>query len=107
MYLQFCAISVGLVPFKTKNAGDAIMIAVGAMMVGGIVMTHSAGKDYKKGDEAGYFEYGGSTIALLFKKGAIKVRDDILRNSKQLRQDGGVGYETSVRMGQKVAEVND
>ena len=38
---------------------------------------------YKKGEEKGYFEFGGSTIVLLFKKNTIKLDDDIYKNSQE------------------------
>ena len=50
-------------------------------MVGKIVNHHS-NYQFQKGEEKGYFEYGGSTICLLFKKNTIRIEDDILNNTK-------------------------
>lgn len=60
-------------------------------MTGGAV----TGNSLRKGDELGYFAYGGSTCILLFKKGAVKFDEDLLRNSKK-------GLETLVRMGEHI-----
>ncbi|NFC67604.1 phosphatidylserine decarboxylase, partial [Clostridium botulinum] len=48
-----------------------------------------------KGDEKGYFKFGGSTVILFFKENTIKIDNDILNQSK-------LGYETSVIMGEPI-----
>lgn len=91
---------------KDRKIGDAIFIAVGALIVGGIKMTYDLNKSYEKGDEAGFFDYGGSTVVLLFKPDTVEVEQDFLDHSHQVREKGvGVGYETAVRMGQKIAVI--
>ena len=55
-----------------------IQMEVGAMMVGKIVnYNHQIAS---KGKEKGYFEFGGSTVVLIFKKDTVKVDDDIINN---------------------------
>lgn len=55
------------------HLGDIIQIEVGAMMVGRIVNhpIHS----FRRGDEKGYFCFGGSTIVWLVKHGQIALSD--------------------------------
>ncbi len=48
-----------------------------------------------KGDELGWFKYGGSTVVLLFQKGKITISDDLVYNSV-------VRIETLVKMGQEI-----
>lgn len=48
-----------------------------------------------KGDELGYFAYGGSTCILLFKAGAVQFDEDLVATSQQ-------GLETLVRMGERI-----
>lgn len=74
--------------------GDVVMAEVGATMVGSIIQTYN-GSSIKKGEEKGYFKFGGSTVILLFEKGKIRVDNDILINTAN-------GYETSVKMGQRI-----
>ena len=50
---------------------------------------------FKKGEEKGYFEFGGSTIVLLVKKGMVKVDNDIITNSEE-------DIETNVKYGEKI-----
>ena len=49
----------------------------------------------KRGSEKGYFEFGGSTVILMFEKGAVVPDTDIAKNSRE-------GFETVVRMGERV-----
>ncbi len=79
----------------TENFGDVVYIEVGAMLVGRIKNRHWNVHYFAKGEEKGMFEYGGSTIVLLFEKGMISVDSDILANSAH-------GYETVVKYGEKI-----
>lgn len=87
---EFCSLS-------TKNKGNILLIPVGATMVGTIIETYTPNSEVKKGDEMGYFAFGGSTIAILVDKTKIKMDSDILQNTKNK-------IETFVKMGEKIAE---
>jgi len=76
--------------------GDVIMAEVGATMVGSIVQTFD-GSHVNKGEEKGYFKFGGSTVVLLFEKGKIHIDKDLLINTAN-------GYETTVKMGERIGE---
>ena len=78
----------------TENFGDVIEVDVGAMLVGRITNNKEI-KEFKKGEEKGYFEFGGSTIILFVKDRKIIVDDDILLNST-------LGKETIVSCGEKI-----
>ena len=78
----------------TKNFGDVIEVEVGALNVGKIVNEKGI-KKYKKGDEKGHFEFGGSTIILFVKDSEIIIDNDILLNST-------LGKETIVSCGEKI-----
>ncbi|MDE7364919.1 MAG: phosphatidylserine decarboxylase [Ruminococcus sp.] len=79
----------------TENFGDVVYIEVGAMLVGRIKNHHLYTHTVVKGAEKGMFEYGGSTIVLLFEKDTVSVDKDILANSAK-------GFETVVRYGEKI-----
>lgn len=64
----------------TRHFDDVVMMEVGALMVGKIVNLHK--RRFHKGEEKGYFEFGGSTVILLFKKDIIAVDDDIVKKSE-------------------------
>jgi phosphatidylserine decarboxylase len=74
--------------------GDVIMTEVGATMVGSIVQTYT-GNFVKKGEEKGYFKFGGSTVVLLFEKNKIRIDDDLLINTLK-------GYETVIKEGERI-----
>ncbi|MFA5973019.1 MAG: phosphatidylserine decarboxylase [Lentimicrobiaceae bacterium] len=74
--------------------GDVVMAEVGATMVGSIVQTFK-GSYVNKGEEKGYFKFGGSTVVLLFEKSKIQVDKDLLINTAK-------GYETTVKMGERI-----
>ncbi len=79
---------------QTENFGEAIQIEVGAMMVGKIKNFHGEHK-FKRGEEKGMFEFGGSTIVLLLKKDVADIDSDIVENTKKR-------METVVKMGEKI-----
>ena len=78
----------------TDNFGDVVQIEVGAMLVGRIV-NHHGECTARRGEEKGMFEFGGSTIVMLFEKDSISIDYDILRNSAN-------GDETIVKYGEKI-----
>ena len=79
---------------RTKTFGEILMMDVGALLVGKIVNLHGK-KRVQRGEEKGYFQFGGSTVVLLLQKNAVQLDEDILRNSK-------AGIETVVRYGEKI-----
>ena len=74
--------------------GDVVMAEVGATMVGSIEQTFK-GSFVNKGEEKGYFKFGGSTVVLLFEKSKIHIDEDLLINTAK-------GYETTVKMGERI-----
>lgn len=82
----------------TNNFNEVVHIEIGAMTIGKIKNEHE-NYIFKKGEEKGYFEFGGSTIVLLVKKGIITIDEDILENSKN-------NIETYVKYGEKIGKKN-
>ena len=78
--------------------GDVVVAEVGATMVGSIAQTFK-GTAVNKGEEKGYFKFGGSTVVLLFTKSKIHIDKDLLLNTAK-------GYETTVKMGERIGEGN-
>jgi len=75
--------------------GTVGYISVGATMVGSIRLTSKEGQSAKKGDEHGYFAFGGSTILVLFEPNRITFDKDLVVNS-------GKPIETLVKMGEGI-----
>lgn len=68
---------------QSPEFGTVSYVAIGAMMVGSIVLTTKAGQAVERMDEHGYFAFGGSTIVVLFEPGAIVFDEDLVRSSKE------------------------
>lgn len=79
----------------TDNFGDVVYAEIGAMMVGKIV--NHGKREFSRGEEKGYFEFGGSTVVVVLKKGAANIDADILKNNDN-------NYETKVRLGERIGE---
>ena len=79
----------------TDNFGRVAHVDIGAMAVGRIHQHFRQGGEFSKGEEKGYFEFGGSTIILLFEPGRIVIDEDILEYSEK-------GIEALVRYGSQV-----
>jgi phosphatidylserine decarboxylase len=82
---------------KTLDKGEMLISPVGATMVGTIIETYEPNSQINKGDEMGYFAFGGSSILLLVDRQKIKISSDILANTQK-------GFETSISMGEQIAE---
>jgi len=80
---------------RSPQFGDVLYLAIGATMVGRIILTAQVGDQVKKGGEAGYFAFGGSTIILLFEKGVIRFDEDLVVNSSK-------PIETLIKMGDHI-----
>lgn len=80
---------------STKEFGKVAFVAIGATMVGSITFSKKEGDYVKKGDEFGYFSFGGSTVICVFEKDTIKIDEDLLENSSR-------SLETLVSVGMKL-----
>lgn len=82
---------------KTKYLGTILMMEVGALLVGKIHNYHKEACEVKKGQEAGFFAFGGSTVLLLLQPDKVRLDFDLVENSEN-------GYETLVKMGERIGE---
>lgn len=79
-----------ITPFSTKKFGEILYLEIGATNVGSILQTYSPDHPVQKGDEKGYFSFGGSCIILLFEEGKIVFDEDLVRNSAQKVETRGL-----------------
>lgn len=82
---------------ETEQFGKLAYIEVGAVCVGKIVQTHDETQGFNKGDQKGYFLFGGSTVVLIGEKGRWAPSQDILENTKK-------GFETYIKLGEVIGE---
>jgi phosphatidylserine decarboxylase len=79
---------------SSDRFGDLLMIEVGAMLVGTIEQTYRPG-EVSRGDEKGLFRFGGSTVIVLARPGALVLDDDLVAASRD-------GVESLVQVGSRV-----
>ena len=92
---------------NTKNSGQVGFVAIGMSDINSVNMPLPVdlNKEVKKGDEIGYFAYGGSGIVMLFEPG-------ILKKSLPTGSKTGSGAEAAsnsgrfVQMGTKIGTLN-
>ncbi|RZA09518.1 MAG: phosphatidylserine decarboxylase [Proteobacteria bacterium] len=83
---------------ETENFGTLAYVEVGALCVGKIVQSGASrvGAAFKRGEEKGYFLFGGSTVVVYGEPGRWLPNADLLERSAQ-------GLETLLELGAPVA----
>ena len=66
---------------KTESLGCVLLLEIGATNVGSIRQTYQVGSDVYKGEEKGYFRFGGSSTITIFERGRVKFDDDLVTQS--------------------------
>jgi phosphatidylserine decarboxylase len=79
---------------ESGSFGKVLFFEIGATCVGSVVHTVGQGAEVVKGQEKGYFRFGGSSVATLVSKGRVNWADD-------LREHGARGVEVYAKMGQR------
>jgi phosphatidylserine decarboxylase len=79
---------------ETENFGRVAIVEVGAFAVGTIVQTYKAGP-VCRGQEKGYFRFGGSTVVMLIPSNRLELDEDLVKASEQ-------DLETFVKMGTSI-----
>ena len=81
---------------ETENFGKIAYVEVGAICVGKIVQTREMKGSFDRGEEKGYFLFGGSTVIVLGEKGAWKPDPIILEKTRE-------GMEVYQKLGTRIA----
>lgn len=70
-----------LTRIKTFNLGEVLYLEIGATCVGSIV--HTAGTEtVRKGDEKGYFRFGGSCVITIYEPGKLRLDNDLQEHAR-------------------------
>jgi phosphatidylserine decarboxylase len=81
---------------KSDNHGDVLIVDVGATLTGSIIQTFDENSQIAKGQEKGYFAFGGSTTVLFFENKKVQFDPDLVANTLN-------GFETTIKMGEQIA----
>lgn len=79
---------------NNEQFGYTVQMEVGALLVGRIC-NHNKNRQVERYDEKGYFEFGGSTIIMLFEKDKVQIKRSIIENT-------AMGKETIIHVGDKI-----
>jgi phosphatidylserine decarboxylase len=82
---------------ESPEFGTVAMLEIGATNVGSIRQVFLPGRAAAKGDEKGFFAFGGSCVVTLFARGRLRVDADVAAQTAQ-------GVETYARMGDRLGE---
>ena len=82
---------------RTPQSGTVLMMEIGAMLVGRIKNLHGA-STVNRGEEKGWFEFGGSSVMLLLEKGHFEPDADLIAHSAN-------GEETVVKQGEAIGRL--
>ena len=83
--------------FQTESLGDVAQVEVGALLVGCVQNYNKS--VFIKGEEKGYFEYGGSTVVVLLQEGVVNIDADIIEQSNK-------DIEVKVSVGEQIGICN-
>lgn len=81
--------------FQSDNFGDVLYVEVGATSVGSIIQTFVPNSRIQRGDEKGFFKFGGSTVLLFFRKNIVIIDKDIIEQTN-------AGFETKILAGEVI-----
>ena len=85
-----------LTVLETDTLGKVLLLEIGATNVGSICQTYESDSMVSKGDEKGYFRFGGSATITVFGPGKVRFDEDLLKHSAEQR-------ELYARMGDRMA----
>lgn len=86
-----------LTEIDTQHMGKVLSLEIGATCVGSIIQTYQPEQSVSKGEEKGYFAFGGSSTITIFEPGTIELSEDLIKNSQKQ-------IETYALMGDKMGE---
>ncbi|ORX54358.1 hypothetical protein DM01DRAFT_1362795 [Hesseltinella vesiculosa] len=87
-----------VITMKNHRDQPFALVAIGALLVGSIELTNcKQGATLTKGQEAGQFCYGGSTVVVVFPKDTVQWDDDLLQHSTQ-------SFETLIHVGDHIGK---
>ena len=87
-----------LTEIETVDCGRVLFLDVGATCVGSMVQTYTPGSAVQKGNEKGYFRFGGSTTVLVFEPGKVQLDADLLEWTEK-------GTELYAHMGDSLGKI--
>lgn len=82
---------------ESPQFGTVAVCEIGATMVGSIFQSYLSSRPVARGEEKGWFKFGGSCVVTLFQPGRIRLDADLVEQT-------AAGLETYARMGERLGE---
>ena len=70
-----------IIYIESSHFGLVGLVVIGSLLLGSIELSHRSG-NIKRMDDLGHFQFGGSTVLLLFERGKIEFDKDLIENSQ-------------------------
>jgi len=67
----------GIVVLATENIGLVALVPVGMGLVGDVVLTPDVGANIHKGEEFGFFQFGGSDVIMIFQEDMVEITAEV------------------------------
>ena len=80
----------GLIVLETKELGLVAILPIGMGHVGSVVLTPDVGAELYKGEQFGFFQFGGSDVVTVFQKDKVKITAKLGQHYRQGEQLGTV-----------------
>jgi phosphatidylserine decarboxylase len=68
---------------QTEVFGKVLLLEIGATCVGSIRQTYAPDQEVQKGEEKGFFRFGGSSTITIFEPGRLRFDQDLIDHSRQ------------------------
>ncbi|MFO0990983.1 MAG: phosphatidylserine decarboxylase [Hyphomicrobiales bacterium] len=78
----------GLIVLETKDMGLVAILPIGMGHVGSVVLTPDLGAELYKGEQFGFFQFGGSDVVTVFQKDKVKITAKLGQHYRQGEQLG-------------------
>jgi len=78
----------GIIILSTEDLGLIAIVPVGMGLVGDVVLTPDVGAKLYKGEEFGFFQFGGSDVIMIFQKGMVEITAEFGRHYLQGQKIG-------------------
>ena len=75
-----------LVEMSSEKYGNILQVVIGATCVGSMHITAEIGHKYAKGEELGYFSFGGSMVITLFQKGSCTFHEQLTTQTESFTE---------------------
>ena len=82
---------------ESKSFGTVAQFLVGATCVGTVTLTSKSSSRVEKGEEHGFFSFGGSCVITLFQNGQVELSEDLKNTSSK-------GMELYAKMGEEMGK---